>query len=128
MRTIRLEKIDKEIVLPNTNPFVLSATEDSNMGFGDIRYVDTGIRFYFPEDIVPHVEMLIPGLVYIGKSQGEVDGGLQLIVICCAVKATIGRMQKIAKMTLRKMEVESVRFVQFDDGKRMIFGGSEKCK
>lgn len=128
MRTIRLEKTDKEIALPSTNPFILSATEDSNMGFGDIRYIDTGIRFYFPEDVVPYVEMLIPGLAYIGKSQGEVDGDLKLIVICCAMKATIGRMQQVAKITLRKMEVESVRFVQFDDGKRMVFGGAERCK
>ena len=128
MRSIRTERVDKEMVSPCTNPFIVSATEDANLGFGDIRYVDVGIRYYFPDDIVPNVEMLIPGLVCLGKSQGAVDGALNLIVICCAVKVTIGRMQQVAKITLHKMEAEHVRFVQFDDGKRMVFGGAEKCK
>jgi len=125
MRTIRLEKTDKGMLPPNGNPISLQSMEDVNLGFGDIRYVKTGIRFYFPRDIQKMIESTIPGLFVLGVAQQEPDGCLQVVVCCCAVTIRIGRSQKIANMTLFEMSPLAIRFAEFDAGTRVIRGAPE---
>ena len=120
MKTIRIEKTNKEVPSPYANPITLHATEDSNFSFGDIRYIKTGIRFYFPVDIQKTFESMVPGIVIIGNTQPEPDGCLQLIVLCCSIDARIGRGQMVAKLSLFEEKPIPVRFAEFSDGKRMV--------
>jgi hypothetical protein len=125
MRTIRLERTDKSVPLPNNNPMTLHAVEDANFCLGDIRYIKTGLRFYFPVDIQPRLKSLVPGLVILGSTQPEVDGCFQLIVACVSMEVRLGKSQRVATVSLHEMALTSVRFAEFSDSKRVICGGPE---
>jgi len=125
MRTIRLERTDKEMPLPDRNPIVLHAVEDANFCFGDIRYVKTGLRFYFPADMQRRFESLVPGIVILDSFQPEIDGCLQLIVLCVSMEVRLGRMQRVASLSLHDAPLIPLRFAEFVEGKRAIRGGPE---
>jgi hypothetical protein len=128
MRTIRLERIDKEIPQPDRNPIVLHSTEDANLYLGDIRYIKTGFRFYFPADIQRNIKSSVPGMVILDSTQPEVEGCFQLIVLCCAVEVRIGRGQPVANLSLFEIEPMVVRFAEFVEGKRVICGGAVEAR
>jgi hypothetical protein len=116
--------------LPTENPVVLHAAEDSNMSFGDIRYIKTGIRFYIPDmGIEKTFKSRILGLVVLDSQQNAMDGDLQLIVLCCGMSVRIGRMQPVADMKLFEMKPVPIRFAAYsDEGKRLVFGRGEKVE
>lgn len=129
MRTIRIELTDKEMPPPTGNPLTLRAADDSNLTFGDIRYIKTGIRFFIPSGIETTIRSCVPGLVVIGSQQNDLDGDLQLVVLCCGMQTRIGRMQAVATMSIFEMKPAPVRFAVFSDGgKRVMFGGGEKIE
>ena len=128
MKTIRIDMVDKEIPTPSENPVVLHAVEDSNMSFGDIRHIRTGIRFYVPADIEKVFHTRVPGLVILGHQQVEPSGDLILIVLCSIMSVRIGRMQPVAEMNLYEMKPVAVRFAMFGDGRRLMFGTGEKIE
>ena len=127
MRTIRLERVDKEMPLPDRNPITLFAVAEANMVFGDIRYLKTGLNFYFPEDVQRNFSSLIPGMVILDHIQ-PLESCLQLIVLCCGMEVRIGRMQKIAAIHLFELQPMAVRFAEFVAGKRTICGGAEPIR
>jgi hypothetical protein len=106
----------------------LHSTEDANFYFGDIRYVKTGLRFYFPGDVQRSLKSLVPGMAILDSTQPEVDGCFQLIVLCCAVEVRIGRGQRVASLSLFEMQPMAVRFAEFSEGKRVICGGAETAE
>jgi hypothetical protein len=128
MKTIRLEKIDREIPLPTGNPFLLHAIEESVFNFGDIRYVRTGLKFFLPADFTLRVEMLIHGLQFLGEEKHQPEGDFTLVVLCCGMKVSIGRMQHIAQVHLYEQKHDPVRFAEFTEGKRVIVGGAEQVE
>jgi hypothetical protein len=129
MRTIRIDKIDKEMITPESNPMVLHSAEDYNFDFGGIRYIKTGLRFYFPADIQRFYSSVVPGIVILDAQQSNIDGDLQFVVLCVSMSASIKRMQPFVSVSFCQMNPCPIRFAEYsEEGKRFVFGRRENIE
>ena len=126
MKTARIERIDKEQVVPYGNPFILKATRDMVLYAGFPIYIDLGIKIHFPEN---HFPLLIgtkihPNLDIINTLSDDC-GLVVLINVYKASKVEVKKGDDIVKIFIRSCNIEAYRFLEIIDGKIIRFGDSK---
>jgi dUTPase len=125
MKTIKIVSRDKTLPPPWSNPFSVFAADAVTVLAGKQSYVSTGLTIEMPDGVSLKVEQAMKEIVPIGCF--FIDNKLFVTVIIACEKdcMIVETGQHIANIWVIKSESESIRFIDFSEGKRMLVGDGQ---
>jgi len=123
MRTIKYERTSEFAQVVVHNPFTVRAIADIILKQGHVEVIPTGLKFSLSDDLRLHVEKSLGDLTVTLHALLENDELLLLVV--AKRDCMILKQNNLAILKITQTNHPRLRFIEFKEGKRQIYGGSE---